>query len=207
MTMVQKLVTEDSFDARGTLVKEGQIGIFDTESLSGKEPHLHAVPSLDQPVVQIAPIAPTGPNPTVPQQIPPDAFQLPGGGYAKPGATFTAERTLDADQRLLGLTEADDTAEGDMAEELAKLREENAKLRAAQRSAQEGVEQANPFAGEGGNVGNEPVEGNAKDIIASLGGKTDAELHEIEVAEKDNERPRKTVLDAVKAELSKRGQA
>ncbi len=41
--------------------------------------------------VAVAAIGPTGPNPTVPQQIPPGAETLPGGGYAADGAQLVAE--------------------------------------------------------------------------------------------------------------------
>lgn len=202
MKPVAKLVTEDSFDAVGKLVPAGQIGTFDAETLTGKEPHLHDVPSEPQPVVEISAIAPTGPNPTVPQQLPSDAVQLPGGGYGRTGAILTAERTAPAEERREGLTEPGDNAEG---EYLAKLREaeaETGRLRAEIARLQSGAEQPSPKPE--GNADDDLVAGNVAEIVAELGGKDDAELEALRAAEMDRERPRKGVLSAIKEEQAKR---
>lgn len=198
--LVAKLVTEASFDATGKYVPEGQIGSFDPELLSGKEPHLHDVPSQPMPVVEMSAIAPTGPNPVIPQQIPPDAVQMPGGGYGRPGVILTGERTLPEEQRREGLVEEGDTAEGDYAEKLREAQEETARLRAEIARLQSGVPQAGPT----GDDNDALVEGNVKDIVAELGGKDDAELEALRAAEMDRERPRKGVLDGIKAEQAKR---
>lgn len=202
MKPVAKLVTEDSFDAVGKLVPAGQIGTFDAETLSGKEPHLHDVPSEPQPVVEISAIAPTGPNPTVPQQLPPDAVQLPGGGYGRTGAVLTAERTLPEEERRAGLTDPGDDAEGKYLEKLQEAEAETARLKAEIARLQNGAEQ--PSSKPEGNADDDLVAGNVADIVADLGGKTDEELEALRAAEMDREKPRKGVLSGIKDEQAKR---
>ena len=126
---VQKLVTENSF-VDGVYVPAGSIASFDPEKLSGNEAHIHEVGDFEEVLVPQAAIAPTGPNPTVPQQIPPDALQSAGGLYKRPGAIMVPEATLDADQRLAGRMREGDTTEGDVQEELRKAQEETGRLRA-----------------------------------------------------------------------------
>lgn len=199
MTMVQKLVTEDSFDAHGVLVSAGQVGTFDTARLNGKEPHIHDVPGIDPVVVEMAAIGPSGPNPSAPQQISPDTVQGPGGNYVRPGAVVTGEVTQDADQRLMGRTKEGDTSEGDMLEELRKAEERTAALRAKIAAKAAGTPQAGPT------LNNDTkVEGTVADVIAKLGEMDDAGLEALRAAEMDNEKPRKGVLDAIKAEQAKR---
>jgi hypothetical protein len=48
------------------------------------------------------------------------------------------------------------------------------------------------------------VEGTVADIVATLGGKTDDEIEAMRKAEVDREKPRKGVLDAIKAEQGNR---
>lgn len=202
MTMVQKLVTEDSFDAHGVLVPAGHIGTFDTERLTGKEPHIHDAPTEGAVIVEQAAIGPSGPNPTTPQQISPDTVQGPGGGYFRPGVIVAAEVTRDADQRLMGRPEEGDTSEGDMLERLRKAEDETARLRAEIAAKQAGgVPQPGPTPTLNNDM---KVEGTVADIVATLGGKSDAELNDLRAAEMDNEKPRKGVIDGIKAELAKR---
>src|SRR4051812_47057427 len=119
---VQKLVTERSFDARGALILEGHIGTFDEAKLNGKEPHLFDPGEYKPVMVEQSAIAPSGPNPTMPQHIPPDAIQGPGGDYVKPGgAVLVAERTMDADARLADRLKEGDPSEGDLIEELRRM--------------------------------------------------------------------------------------
>lgn len=127
---VQKMVTERSFDAMGALIQEGQIGTFDENRLTGKEPHIFAVGDTAPVFVEQSAIAPTGPNPTVPQQIPPDAVQGPGGAYVRPGVVLVAERTMDADQRLADRLKEGDTSEGDLRDELRRMDARTAEIRA-----------------------------------------------------------------------------
>lgn len=80
----------------GALVPAGTLVTIDaakvdltSESASGGNLAEVGDAPLLQPVA-IAAIAPTGPNPTMPQQVPPGAFQTPSG-YALGGAQFVAE--------------------------------------------------------------------------------------------------------------------
>src|SRR5438034_10043483 len=101
MKAVQKLVTNDSFDAHGVLIPAGHIGTFDEDRLNGDEPHLKDVSEeLVAVPVEIAAIAPTGPNPRIPQQIPSDAVQGPGGDYLIPGKRLVGEVTNPVEQRI-----------------------------------------------------------------------------------------------------------
>jgi hypothetical protein len=199
---VQKLVTEASFDAHGVLVPAGHIGTFDKERLNGKEPHIHDVPSDGPVVVEQAAIGPSGPNPTSPQQISPDTVQGPGGNYFRPGVQVVGEVTKDADQRLMGRPEEGDTSEGDMVEALRKAEEKTASIRAAIAAKQAGgVEQPGPTLN---NTDDTLVDGTVADIVGKLGEKDDAGLEALRAAEMDREKPRKGVIDAIKAEQAKR---
>jgi hypothetical protein len=219
--LVQKMVTEDSFDARGSFVPAGQIGAFDPSRLNGKEAHLFDASDFPAPVqVEQSAIAPTGPNPTVPQQIPPDARQAAGGAYVRPGVTLTAERTPEADERLAGIPESDETVEGDMADALREAREETARLRAELEQTRQSRETAHRVelagvattsamldepAANGQNGDDALVEGNIADVTAKITADTsDADLAALEAAENDRERPRKGVLSAIEAERERR---
>lgn len=126
MGTVQKLVTADSFDARGVLVKAGHIGVFDTDKLNGNEKNLRDVGDFEPAVVEIAAIAPTGPNPTTPQQLPPDAVQSgAGGGYVAPGRTLVAEVTNPAEDRIDAAGLRDPKAEAKVTETLAGIMDED----------------------------------------------------------------------------------
>lgn len=198
MGYVAKLVTADSFDATGKFVPEGQIGTFDSDKLNGKEPHLHDVSDTPLPVVEMAAISPTGPNPTAPQQISPDTVQV-AGGYARPGVTIVGERTAPAEERLAGLTDKDDDSEAVFAKLLEEARRERDEARATLAQSEEQKAQANVT-----NDDDELVAGTVADLTADLGSKTDDELAAIEAAEKDRQKPRKGVLDALKAERAAR---
>jgi hypothetical protein len=100
MGQVQKLVTADSFDARGVFVPKGHIGTFDEALLNGDEAHIHEVGDFQPAMVEMAAIAPTGPNPKTPQQIPSDAQQDSAGTYALPGKTLVAEVTDKVEDRI-----------------------------------------------------------------------------------------------------------
>jgi hypothetical protein len=196
MSIVQKLVTEDSF-VNGVFVPAGQLASYDTKQLNGDEPHIHDAGDVPIAVVQMAPISPTGPNPTAPQQISPDTVQGPGGGYFRPGAVIVGERTLEAETRLAGLPEEGDTAESDFAEKLKEAQEETSRLRAELAGRSEPKAESNDD--------DDLVAGNVADIKASLGEKSNEELEALRAAELDRERPRKGVTDAIKAELAARG--
>ena len=178
--LVQRLVTERSFDDTGTLREEGHIGLFKPDNADEK--HLHDVSGYSPPVVEIAPVAPTGPNPTAPQQIPPDGFQTAGGGYAQPGKVLVAEVTRPAEERMAGISTPEE--EGKAVDKLASLMEESKEGKA-----------------------NDLVQGTVAEVTADLGGKTDDELATLRAQEVDNEKPRKGVISAIDAELAKRKEA
>jgi hypothetical protein len=173
--LVQRLVTENSFDDTGTFREVGMIGAFKPENAN--EDHQKTLDGYVPPVVEMAAVGPTGPNPTAPQQIPPDGFQTAGGGYAQPGKVLVGEVTKQAEDRLAGITSPEDEAKA--TEQLKEALLEDSK------SA-------------------ELVQGTVPEIAATLGGKTDEELAAMKAQEIDNERPRKGVLAAIDAELEAR---
>lgn len=218
--LVQKLVTEASFDAQGALIQPGQIGAFDPERLSGKEPHIHDVADFTPVQVEQSALGPTGPNPTQPQQIPPDAVQSAGGAYVRPGVQLVAERTLDADQRLLGRIEIGDTTEGDIQEQLAEARAETGRLRAELEQVRQSRETAGRTAlasvgmpGQGdaalstvmdtGSTNAGLADGTVAEVTKDLGTKTDEQLAALQAAERDGKK-RAGVLNAIQDELDAR---
>lgn len=202
---VARFVTEDSFDANGTFVPAGQYGSFDVERLNGKEKHLvdpNQVPPTA--VVEIAPIGPTGPNPTHPQQIPADAVQTPGGGYAIAGKTLVAEVTRSADIRLAQIEKSDEAA---VSEALGEISDNSLEGQRRSATAVGAALSQNVAGGKGqttGDANDALVEGSVADVTADLGSKTDAELTAIEAAENDREKPRKGVLSAIEDERNAR---
>lgn len=187
MAFVQKLVTADSFDAQGVLVPAGHIGTFDDARINGEEEHLHDVGDFQPARVQISPIAPTGPNPTMPQQIPTDAVQGPGGSYLTPGKVLVAEVTQPQEQRIDGAGLADADAENEATQTINDI-----------------MGQAGGRGATTGNADDALVAGTVADVTADLGTKTDDELRAIRAAENDREKPRAGVLTAVDAELAAR---
>ena len=89
------IVTERAFDDTGTLREEGSVGYFKAENSS--EPYQVDVIGLEIPKYAMAAVGPAGPNPTVPQQIPPDGFQLPDG-YGMPLARLVPETVIVPEQ-------------------------------------------------------------------------------------------------------------
>lgn len=97
--IVQKVTTDVTFH-EGRLVPPGTVITLDTskgdfnfappkfDGSGGNTPNL-ADPgnALVNVAVPVAPIAPTGPNPTMPQQVPPGAMQTTAG-YAIPGGAL-----------------------------------------------------------------------------------------------------------------------
>lgn len=199
MGRVQKLVTENSFDANGVFIPAGHVGSFEEDNINGNEQHLADADALGAPArVEIAALGPTGPNPTTPQQIPPDAVQTAGGSYVTPGKTLVSEVTNPADQRLEGLRE--DSNEAEVSEALAELVDTTAE---GQRSASRGA------AGRGstnGNADDALVDGTVSEVTADLGSKTDEQLQQLRAAENDREKPRSGVLSAIDKELAERAE-
>jgi len=201
MKPVQKLVTQDSFDAYGVFIPAGHIGTFDEERISGDEKHLKDPGGFEPAIVQIAAIGPTGPNPTAPQQIPPDAVQTAGGGYAVPGKVLVGEVTQSADLRLTAI-EASDEAKTTKA--LSEVMDTSLE---GQRSAEmNGAATTDTNAALNNNNDDALVAGTVADVTKDLGTKTDAELSAIQAAERDREKPRAGVLNAIQDELDARAE-
>lgn len=195
--LVQKLVSEASFDARGVLVPAGQIGMFDPDKLvneAGKEAaHLHDVGDFVPAVVEIAPIAPTGPNPTQPQQIPPGAVQGPGGEYMIPGKQLVGEVTHPKEERIddRGLRDADreDAVNAKLEEIMGTTVATDTLTNASTQTAGETL-----------------TDGTVDQVTADLGTKTDDQLNAILTAEKAGKN-RTGVVGPVQAELDSRKSA
>lgn len=199
MKAVQMLATEPSFDANAVLVPAGHIGTFDADRLTGKEKHLFPVDKDFVPaVVEMAAISPTGPNPTAPQQIPPNAVQGPGGGYMIPGKRLVGEVTNPAEDRIDNANLRDADHEAANTEALAEVMD----------TPNPGAAATTAVAG-AGTAGTENsddalVDGTVAEVTANLGTKTDAELAQMRAAEVDREQPRKGVLKAIDAETEAR---
>lgn len=178
MAYVQKLVTQESFDARGVLVPAGHIAVFDEDRLNGEEEHIKDVGDFQPARVEVSAIAPTGPNPVIPQQVPPDAIQDPGGLYSLPGKTLVAEVTKPAEVRIDQAGLGDPDAEPKVDAMLGDIMDSAASATPA-------------------------VDGTVADVTANLGTQTDEQLRATLAAEKDGKN-RKGVVDAVQAELDSR---
>jgi hypothetical protein len=184
MGQVQKLVTADSFDARGVFVPKGHIGTFDEALLNGDEAHIHEVGDFQPAMVEMAAIAPTGPNPKTPQQIPSDAQQDSAGTYALPGKTLVAEVTDKVEDRIEVPGLRDPENEAKVTETLGEI-----------------------MGGAGSTTGNADdalVAGTVANVTADLGTKTDEQLNAMLAAENDREKPRIGVTNAIQEELDAR---
>src|SRR6476469_1999552 len=166
MTAVQKLVTADSFYAHGVLVKAGHIATFDTETLNGDEKHIKDVDGFVPARIEMAAIAPTGPNPQNPQQIPPDAVQT-AEGYVTPGKVLVGEVTNPQEMRLEALRDDSTEAKVDatLADVMGTAGDPDKQLR-AEAAARPTVTEA----------------------TADLGSKTDDELNKLEADENASEK-------------------
>lgn len=185
MGIKKMVVLEQSF-VNDTLAHPGQIVYVDEKNLNGDEKNLADAEGFPAPAtVEIAAIAPTGPNPTMPQQLPPDALQTAAGTYVQPGAELVAEITAPGEVRSAGRTEADSTAQEDIANLMSEAR------------------------GPADNQNNDDalVAGTVADVTANLGAKTDEELTALRAAEVDREKPRKGVISAIDAEVAARAEA
>lgn len=197
MKPVQKLVTQDSFDASGVLVPAGHIGLFDEERLNGNEAHLKDVGDFEIATIEMAAIGPSGPNPTAPQQIPPGAVQTAAGEYALPGKRLVGEVTRRQEERIDQAGLGDDKAEGKVSDQLAEIMGGDAALATGSIPA---TVAANPAA----TADTALVDGTIPEVTADLGGKTDDQLAAMRAAETDREKPRAGVLKAIDAELEAR---
>ena len=165
-----------TFTKQGRYVERGQL-LDDTEVDDTESGNVIEAPSdiNENAVVQISAIAPAGPNPQNPQQLPIGAHQTPGG-YVQDGATLVGEVTKPAKERIeiVGSDPEDDTQ--------AKITE-----------ALEKAGPANP------NLPNDGTEGTVADVSARAASLDAAGLDELEARENDREKPRKGVLDAIEA--------
>lgn len=96
--MKQALTTAPTFTQGGVLVPKGTIINVDPERSRDPKKFVKNTPNLADPsearrmtATPIAAIAPTGPNPTVPQQIPPGTIQVPGGYQNAEGSALVPE--------------------------------------------------------------------------------------------------------------------
>ena len=173
--MTELLIAKaDTFTKGGRYVKRGQplaASEIDYDAEKSAAHVMEAPEGVDgNAVVEVAAIAPTGPNPKNPQQIPHDAVQTPSG-YEQAGATLVGEVTMPEKQRIevVGIDKDDDT----------------------QAKVTEALDKAN------GNLSNEGTEGTVADVAARTAEMDAAGLDELEARENDREKPRKGVLDAI----------
>jgi hypothetical protein len=166
------IVTERSFDATGTLREEGSVGYYEPTTL---EDHLIPIADLEVPRMAIAAVGPTGPNPRVPQQIPPDAFQLPDG-YGQPLSRLVPETVIVPEQPeepppiTLSATPPEEAA---------------AQIEALQEAIKAKAEEV----------------AKEKDEEPDLSGKSDKELKALRDKEVNKSKPRRNVIRAIDAAL------
>lgn len=131
MPLEQYLVIKEAgvFDASGSLRPLGSIAMLDSDKVKEGARHVVKADKNLTPVnVQMAAIAPSGPNPVNPQQIPPDALQTIRG-YEQPGAKLVGEVTTPEAVRLeaAGLLDDDDDSQGQIVEAVADAKAEAGK--------------------------------------------------------------------------------
>lgn len=183
------LAKMDSF-VDGRLVPAGfTVPISDDVEIStGKDGNFEEIegdlPTPDR--IQISAIAPTGPNPTAPQQIAPDMVQSIEG-YVKPGAIVVGEVTKPAEQRIeiVGLDDNQGTEE-QAAEALEAAKEGS--------GSGEGA-----GAGSGQNDDDALVAGTVPELQKQIATADIETLNTLEAAEKDREKPRVGVTSAIEA--------
>lgn len=97
------LATMDTFTKAGRFVPRGNPIAEDEVDFEGEESrNLTEAPKElqdNQPVMEISAIAPTGPNPTAPQQIAPDVVQTVAG-YEQQGVRLVGEVTVPEKKRI-----------------------------------------------------------------------------------------------------------
>lgn len=104
----------DAFTKAGRYVSKGEIlsaDEVDYDANDDKAAFVAAPSGLNEnAVVEVSAIAPTGPNPQNPQQIPPGTVQT-SAGYIENGARLVGEVTLPEKQRITitGIDKEDDT--------------------------------------------------------------------------------------------------
>ncbi len=177
---MSKLIAKiPTFTKAGRYVERGQLlDSSEIDYVEGESDNVIEAPSgvEDVAVVEISAIAPTGPNPQNPQQLPIGAHQTPAG-YVQDGARLVGEVTNKAEQRFEIIDREADT----------------------QALVTEALENAD------NNVDNAGTEGTVADVSARAADLDADGLDQLEKAENDREVPRKGVLSAIekrRAELA-----
>jgi len=242
--IVQKVTTDLSFH-EGRLVPVGTIITVDTskgnfdfsdpklDGSGGNTPNLadvgNAVVNVATPV---APIGPTGPFPTMPQQVPPGAFQTSAGYVVPGGALLVAEGSVAAAEAAAQGTVAEQNGieeEGPVRRQAAELTgdattaalnpsptkldglnaDERAELEELRRDAAtrltEGAAAPTPPTSADPNAFNPEtvIDGTVPDVTGRLDGLTREQLVAVKDAEADREQPRVGVTNAIDAAIAK----
>lgn len=169
----------DAFTKTGKYVRRGQViqeNEVDYDSEDENSPFIEAPSGLNtEAVVEMSAIAPTGPNPQNPQQIPTGTYQTEAG-YVQDGAKLVGEVTQPEKQRIaiVGL-DKDDNTQAQVVETLEKADREQ------------------------GNLPNEGTEGTVAEVSARVADMDEAGLAELEARENDREKPRVGVMSAIEA--------
>lgn len=172
------LATVDTFSKVGHFVPRGTVVSSDeVDYVEGVSTNLIPAPAgiSSGAVVQVSAIAPTGPNPTAPQQIAPGVVQT-SGGYVESGATLIGEVTVSDKQRVVIVGDPEDDTQAIVAQALADH---------------------DALGGNVANEGTEGTEGTVADFAARADTADAAELDRLEAAENDREVPRKGALTAI----------
>lgn len=135
------IATADAFDKNANYVPKGKVISADSVDWKDGDPGFIAAPSGvdNSAVVEIAAIAPTGPNPKNPQQISNTTVQ-DASGYVDQGAQLVGEVTAPAKVRIVdaGIDKDDDT-QAKVTQALADAAEDEPK-RAAKAAAKKNAE-------------------------------------------------------------------
>ncbi len=170
----------DAFTKNGRYVQRGQtVSSEEVDYSKGDEnsAFIEAPSGVDtNAVVEMSAIAPSGPNPKMPQQIPNGTVQT-AEGYVQSGATLIGEVTIPEQERRVMIVEDDDT-QALVADALDKAG--NADL----------------------NISNEGTEGTVADVSGRVAEMDEAGLTALEAAENDREKPRAGVLSAIEKRRS-----
>jgi hypothetical protein len=184
------LATKGSFIG-GRYVPKGHIANVDPAKVKDSQTNL--VPAGDigpLDVIEVSAIGPTGPNPTMPQQIPNNAVQTIEG-YVVPGARLVGEVTRPQEERLAEIT----APEGKGTQELVSDKIAGVENKPTAKAEADALLDDNDD--------DDLVDGTVADVIDSIGPDTD--LDKLEAAEKDREVPRKGVLAAIEKARRERG--
>lgn len=186
--MGEYLATRGSF-INGRYVPRGFPVTVDDRKVKPGQKNLVPAGKVARDVVQISAVAPTGPNPTRPQQVPPDATQTVEG-HVQPGALLVGETT--------------DPKAVDVAEQ-AKQDATGAQARVAETLAGRSSQQAEAEALLDDGEDEEEVglaDGTIPEVVARIDKDTD--LDALEEAENDRDKPHAGVLNAIQAERERR---